>query len=54
MTDTKVKNSDIIAARKSGKALSAIAAEFEMDKMDVRDICKDVQRVASKKADKKD
>lgn len=46
----KDNKSEIIAMRKSGKSLVAIATKFKMDKMDVRDICKGVDRTGRKAA----
>ena len=52
MAKTDSTQADIIADRKAGKEITAIAKKYNMDKMDVRDICKDVQRVPAKKASK--
>lgn len=48
MADQKSDNAEIIAARKAGMQISDIAAKFGKDKMDIRDICKDIDRTGRK------
>jgi len=55
MTEEKKKPSPdkVKSERKTGMTLMAIARKYDMDKMEVRDICKDVKRALDKpKGDK--
>ena len=51
--DKKPSDSDFIEMRKKGKQIAEIALYFGVDKMDVRDACKDVDRSPPKAKSKK-